>query len=345
MSCLAHDKRFRSSFHGVINELRNEKCMSVSILRAMPNRCCTCHDENKEIVEPVIMKEQHQFMKLNNLIERVNREKQINPKLILSLNRFENLIEENRGSVSVLSESLSVKKQKQSSLSFDDSSSSSDSEQESLSVKKQKQSSSSDDDSSSSSSSSDAEDIIPMEISKTPIRYGKKRYQKTKKQNQKIKKISKPIKNGTFLFLPYTREGKTERKTSNSSLLDVAKQLQRNRFIGRNGRIAVLEKQYDVRINMITQKTSAQVTEALENAKKGLDKLKIHDNKKSMEISEKQEGEWVLIRSKKPQNQTNTDDIEQLVDELTSQWESCLNIRKRKNDESDDSVVFVRTKK
>jgi hypothetical protein len=308
MSCLAHDKRFRSSFHNIINELRNEKRMPVSILRIIPSKCCTCHEENKEPIEPVIMKEENQFVKLTNLIERVNREKQTNPKLILSLNRFENLIDKNRVSAPVLSESSAVQKQNESNSSSAD-----------------------------SSSSSDSEDITPMEISKPPVRY-------RKKQKQKVQKPPKPIKNGTFLFLPYAREGKTGRKESNS-LIDVAKTLQLSRFIGRNGHIAVLEKQYGVRINIITPKTSEQVTKALENAKNGLDKLTIHNKKTSMTMAEKQEGEWVLIRSKKPQNQTNTTDIEQLLDDLTNQWETCLKIRKRKSDEADNSDNSVRKKK
>jgi hypothetical protein len=290
MSCLAHDKRFCSSFHHIINELRNENRMPVSILRTMPNRCCTCHDENKDIMESVMMKEENQCTKLKNLIERVNREKQTNPKLILSLNRFENLIEQNRGPAPV----LSVQKRAPSSSSSED-----------------------------SSSSSDSEDTIPMEISKPSVR--------------DRKKPPKPIKNGTFLFLPYETKSKTTRKDSNS-LLDVAKTLQRNRFIGRLGHIGLLEKQYDVRINMITPKTSQQVTEALENAKKGLDKLTIHNKNQTMKMSEKKDGEWILIRSKKPQKQTNsTTNIEKALEDLTSKWESCLTITKRENDESHDS--------
>jgi len=66
MSCLAHDKRFRASFHNIINELRNENRIPVAILRSMPNKCCTCNDENKETIKPVIMKEDNQFIKLNH---------------------------------------------------------------------------------------------------------------------------------------------------------------------------------------------------------------------------------------------------------------------------------------
>ena len=298
MSCLAHDKRFRSSFHNIINELRNEKRMPVDILRTLPNKCCTCNDENKETTESVIMKEENQLMKLNDLIERVNREKQMNSKLYSSLNRFENLIEKYRGpaSQSIELKSVPTPKNLRRPRLFKD------------------------------SSSSDSEDSTSMEISETPA--GRK-----KQQNQKI---SKSIKNGTFLFLPYANEDKMKRKHSDP-LLDVAKKLQRDRFIARDGHISQLEKQYNVRINMITNKTSENVTEALERAKKGLENLTIRNKNKAVVLAEKQEGEWVLVRSKKPPNQTNIDDFEQALDDLTNRWESCLTIKKRKGDEADNS--------
>lgn len=305
MSCLTHDKRFRSLFHNIINELRNENRMPVSILRTMPKACCTCDNENKETIESVIMKEENQFMKLKNLIERVNREKQANPNLILSLNRFENLIEQNRAAALIMPEPIPVQESEKSSSSSGGNSSSSDD---------------------SSSTSSDEEDITPMEISKPPVRFTKK-VPKTK--------TPKSIKTGTFLFLPYGSEAKKNPRKNSDSLLDVAKKLQCSRFIGRKGHIPLLEKQYDVRINMITQKTSEQVTKALENAMKGLNQLTIHNTKKSIELSEKQAGEWVLIRPKKPQNPTNEANIEQVLDDLTNRWESCLNISKRNNDEEE----------
>ncbi|CAF4461701.1 unnamed protein product, partial [Rotaria magnacalcarata] len=61
MSCLVHDKGFRSSFHGVINELRNEARTPVSILQTMPRQCCKCNDENQQTVEPAVMKEQNEL--------------------------------------------------------------------------------------------------------------------------------------------------------------------------------------------------------------------------------------------------------------------------------------------
>ncbi|CAF5203773.1 unnamed protein product, partial [Rotaria magnacalcarata] len=76
-----HDKRFRSSFHSVINELRNEARTPVSILQTMPRQCCKCNDENQQTVEPAVMKEQNELPKLKQLIERINRENQTNPKL------------------------------------------------------------------------------------------------------------------------------------------------------------------------------------------------------------------------------------------------------------------------
>jgi hypothetical protein len=88
---------------------------------------------------------------------------------------------------------------------------------------------------------------------------------------------------------------------------------------------------------MITPKTSNQVTEALEKAKQGLENLTIRNQKESMILSEKQEGEWILVRSKKPLNQTNTANIDQLLDDLTNRWETCLQIKKRKSDEADNS--------
>lgn len=297
MSCLTHDKRFRSAFHSIINEFRNEKSMPASAIRTMPNQCCTCSDDNKETIEPVIMKEENQIIKLKDLIERINREQKTNSKLILSLNRFKNLIDENRNHASVSSEPVAVRKQIHSSSS-DDNSSSSDS------------------------------DITPMEISKPPVRY-------TKNQIKNTQKSRKPIKNGTFLFLPYAQDKSAGRRESNS-LLDVAKSLQLNRFIGRRGHIALLEKQFAVSINMVTEKTSAQVTEALEKAKKGLDKLIIHNKNETMKISEKRDGEWVLIRSRKPENKTKTADIEHLLDDLANRWESSLKITKRKNNDEDD---------
>ncbi|CAF4538616.1 unnamed protein product [Rotaria sp. Silwood2] len=187
-----HHKRFRSSFHSVINELRNEKHMAISFLRTIPRQCCTCHDENEETIEPiVVIKEENELIKLKNLTERVNQEKQTDSKLILSLNILKNLIEKNRCSTPLSSESHSIKKQKQRNLSFNRSSSSSSSKDSSPSSS-----------STNSSSPSDSDHKTPR----------------------------KSIKNGTFLFLPYNFDHKAKTGRSDN-LLEVAKELQRKQFI------------------------------------------------------------------------------------------------------------------
>ncbi|CAF0774204.1 unnamed protein product [Rotaria sp. Silwood1] len=317
MSCLVHDKRFRSSFHSVINELRNEKRMPIPILRTLPRQCCTCHDENSETMEQIMVaQEENELIKLKNLIERVNQEKQMNPKLILSLNILKNLIEKNRSSTSLLSESSSVEKQKRRKPTFNHSSSSSSSSSKDSSSSSSSTESSSSSSSTSSSSSSDADH----------------------------KMTRKTIKNGTFLFLPYTFDHKTKNRNSDH-LLEVAKELQRKRFIGPNGHFSILEKQYGVRINMITSKTSKQVTNALENAKKGFENLKIHNQEEAVKKSNKLEGEWILLRSKKSLNQTKLADMEQALDDLINRWENCLKVKKRTNDFEDDSDNPIQKKK
>ncbi|CAF4727548.1 unnamed protein product, partial [Rotaria magnacalcarata] len=62
------------------------------------------------------MKEQNELPKLKQLIERINRENQTNPKLVLSLNLLISLIEKNR------SPTLVSSKQNSSSSSNSDSS-------------------------------------------------------------------------------------------------------------------------------------------------------------------------------------------------------------------------------
>ncbi|CAF1162875.1 unnamed protein product [Adineta steineri] len=307
MSCLTHDKRFCSIFHNIINELRKENRTPLSILRTMPRKCCTCNDE---IIKHAIVKDKNKLDILKNLIERINREKQPNPKLILSLVRFQNLIEENRTPLAV----LPVEEKTTIDESHPDSTSSSFKTQ----IKPIKIH---------WDLSSSSKDTTPMETSKSAV---------IRKQDKKCSKRSKSIKCGTFLFLPYTFEGKTARKKSDS-LVDVAKVLQRNRFIGPDGHVAILEKQYDVRINMITPKTSEQITDALENAKKGLENLTIHNQNKSIEMSKQKEGEWVLVRPKKPKDQINTADFEKVLDDLTDRWERSLKVEKRKCDKTDNS--------
>ncbi|CAF4779347.1 unnamed protein product, partial [Rotaria sp. Silwood2] len=84
-------------------------------------------------------------------------------------------------------------------------------------------------------------------------------------------------------------------------------------------------------------KTSKQITDALENAKKGLENLKIRNQEETIRKSENLEGEWVLIRSKKLQSQTKPADMEQALDDLINRWENCLKIKKRSYDKQDDS--------
>ncbi|CAF3024286.1 unnamed protein product [Rotaria sp. Silwood2] len=194
---------------------------------------------------------------------------------------------------------------------------------ESHSIKKQKQRNPSFNHSSSSSSSKDGSPPLSSTNSSSP-------------SDSDHKTPRKSIKNGTFLFLPYNFDHKAKTGRSDN-LLEVAKELQRKQFIVCNGRFSILEKQYGVRINMITSKTSKQITDALENAKKGLENLKIRNQEETIRKSENLEGEWVLIRSKKLQSQTKPADMEQALDDLINRWENCLKIKKRSYDKQDDS--------
>ncbi|CAF3774182.1 unnamed protein product [Rotaria sp. Silwood1] len=147
--------------------------------------------------------------------------------------------------------------------------------------------------------------------------------------NDKTKQ-AKPLKNGKFLFLPY----KFENKPNTDTLLEVAKKLQRGRFIGRNGYIASLEKEYNVCINMITPKTTIQVKKTLENAKAAIGNVTIHNR---TDLPEIENGEWILVRHKKETvDKSSTVDLETLIDDLTDRWSSFLTIRKRKFDEESD---------
>jgi len=147
------------------------------------------------------------------------------------------------------------------------------------------------------------------------------------KQN-KPQKTPKPLKNGTFLFLPY----KFEYKPATDVLLEHAKQLQRGRFFGRNQYISSLEKQHNVRINMITSTTSEQIKQTLKNAEAGTGNVKIHNKE---DLSE-ENGEWILVRQKKSKDETNTTDIETILNELKNRWDGFLKIKKRKSEEDDD---------
>ena len=325
MSCLVHDKRFRSSFHSIINELRNEKRMPLSIIQTMPRKCCSCNDETKDIIESLVIKEENQFIHLKHLIERINREKQANPKLILSLYRLQNLIEKYQFSDPVLLKSSSIEKQKHLSSSSGHAScfmTSKDESSKNNETEKDHKSTAGED-----SCSLDVEDSTPMDIY-TPIAKCEKQKRRRKRKSSTL------IKDGTFLFLPYTVENGIEKNSD--SLVELAKTLQLHRFITRNGHFPLLEKEYDVHINMMTSKTSKQVTKALENAKIGFENLTIHNRKESMAMSEKLAGEWVLVRSKKVRHETTTINMEQLFDDLINRWENCLKIKKRKQDEEDN---------
>ncbi|CAF3766548.1 unnamed protein product [Rotaria sordida] len=143
-------------------------------------------------------------------------------------------------------------------------------------------------------------------------------------------KLTKPLKSGKFLFLPY----KFENKSNTDASLEVAKKLQRGRFIGHNGYIASLEKQHNVCINMITPKTTTQVKRTLESAKLGIGNVPIHNR---TDLSEIGNGEWILVRQKKKnRDKSNTVDFETLLDDLTDRWSIFLTIRKRKFDEESD---------
>ena len=91
MSCLAHDLRYSSAFHAVINELRETKSLSAQTLRTMPRACCTCHAD--QLIEKAIASENRErFLKLKHLAERIERDQAASPKLIQSLNLLENSI-------------------------------------------------------------------------------------------------------------------------------------------------------------------------------------------------------------------------------------------------------------
>ncbi|UJR37243.1 hypothetical protein I4U23_029952 [Adineta vaga] len=288
----------------------------------MPYKCCTCKEQVDEVIKPIILDELCNSIKLNDLIKKINREKELDAKLLLSMNRFQKLVVENLPKV-VVDKSLesqdsvveeSENKPKRIVL---DSSSNSD------------------------SSSSESEDITPMDTSKFVVVYsrGKSLSHSERRGKTKVKKPPKSIKSGTFMFLPYIFKDK-KAKRNQDPLIEVAKSLQRSRFINKNGHFHVLEDQYNARINMITKKTSKQIIGALESAKQGLENLKIYNKKETLEISAKEDGEWILVRSKKQPSQTNTNNIDDLLEEITNRWMSTLTIEKRKcnDDDEDDST-------
>ncbi|CAF1283872.1 unnamed protein product [Rotaria sordida] len=147
----------------------------------------------------------------------------------------------------------------------------------------------------------------------------------------KINKPPKPFKNGKFLFLSY----KFEIKPSIHVPLEAIKQSQRGRFIGRKGYITSLEEQYNVCISMITPKTTAQVIKTLENAKAGKGSVTIHNR---IDLSEGEDGEWILVRPKKSEKQVNTIDFAALLDELINRWKSsAIKYEHKKEVENEES--------
>lgn len=73
---------------------------------------------------------------------------------------------------------------------------------------------------------------------------------------------------------------------------------------------------------MIITKTSAHITEALKDVQRGLENLKIHNEKTAKDTAtmENAHGEWVLIRSKKRENETKSINIDQAIKDLIERW-------------------------
>jgi len=275
MACLVHDPHYRSLFHAVVNELRNENRVPVPILRNMPNKCCTCKDIDKLMLMSVLMYDTYTLKNLQKLINQIDRDKKTNPLLVLSLNRLENFIKENRGPAPKIPESdIDMRESRHSDF--------------------------------------ESEDGTRMDTGK--------------RKSKREKKPPKPLKSGTFLFLPY----KFEEQPKSGLPLETAKKLQRGRFLGRNKYIASIEEQHNVCINMITAKTSEQIKHTLNNAKAGIGNVKIHNQE---DLTDKEDGEWILVREKKKEDQINTTDFEVLLNELKNRWDSFLKVRKRKREE------------
>ncbi|CAF1168300.1 unnamed protein product [Rotaria sordida] len=283
MACLVHHSRYRCLFHAVVNELRNEKRIPVPILRNMAHQCCTCSNLDNQTLISVVIDDKDKLTNLQKLIDQIHQDKKDNPKFILSLNRLENFIKENRVSDSNLLSTSTIDNEinkPHNSLSKS---------QENLTI----------------------DTGIPIFL--------------------KINKPPKPFKNGKFLFLPY----KFEIKPSIHVPLEAIKQSQRGRFIGRKGYITSLEEQYNVCISMITPKTTAQVIKTLENAKAGKGSVTIHNR---IDLSEGEDGEWILVRPKKSEKQVNTIDFAALLDELINRWKSsAIKYEHKKEVENEES--------
>lgn len=160
-------------------------------------------------------------------------------------------------------------------------------------------------------------------------RLGKNRKQKLR--NPK-KETVKSLKGGTLLFLPY----KFEEKPKYGVAMEAAKQLQRGRFLGRNKYIVSVEKEHHVRINMITPGTSAQIKQALTNAKEGKGNIKIANEDDYKTEGDEENGEWIFIRSKTNRTEVDVTAFVAVITELKKRWNDFLKIQKRKIAESDN---------
>ncbi|CAF3455860.1 unnamed protein product [Rotaria sp. Silwood2] len=96
MACLAHNSRYRSLFHAVVNELRQQNRIPVCKLRNMPRQCCTCNDVGQQTSNSVSIDRKNKLMKLKILTDQIDRDKTNDSKLLLSLYRFKKIRKKNR---------------------------------------------------------------------------------------------------------------------------------------------------------------------------------------------------------------------------------------------------------
>lgn len=306
MPCLAHDRRFASVFQAIINVLRKEERIPSQILRSMARRCCMCKENETEQMTLVPMNDtdDHQWMKTQNIYERLKKIEPNDNQLIRSFNRLEQIIRENRATKPmIVDEPVAKPIQNRNRKRY---------------LRGQSNSS--------------------MDSSSDRMSEGKEKIQEKKKR----KRRPKQIKTGSFVFLPYSPQPSGNRNTGrNDPLLVVAQFDQVRRFLGRGGHFAQMQQQYGVRLNMITPKTSSKVTEALENAQNHLAQLTIHN---PPDASANGAGIWVLIRPKKgPKKSDSTLDMKPVVEDLINRWSASLNIAKRPND-ADDGRLSQRRK-
>ena len=330
MACLVHEKRFRSTFHAIINVLRREARTPSTVLRTMPSQCCTCHAKESSAVDPIAFDEADQLVQLENLTKRVNDEKQSNPELVSSLNRFRTLIRENRGPAPVPLVHVDEPAPMETRVVSDGESTSSSARSWSRSA----------------SSSSSSPDLYELPLSR-PARSRRRRSRSLSSRPTHNHTISrsrpqirkrprpapKPIKSGTFVFLPYMYKVLGKNRLTDH-LMEVGQSMQLKRFFGNVKELSEMEKMCNARIHVLTSTSSAQVNQALENAKKGFKKLTIRNRDATMAMSEEQMGEWVFVR---PRRSTAATNVDRLLDDLTDRWEKCLNLKKRQRHDANDS--------